>query len=98
MLLADFMLTCLFNTTAFALANRLWSMVTASPIPFRSQFRCRYTLPMPACFLYGDKDEYLESFNAHALFQPATVISYGGGAQLSQGTASRSLPRTDRVC
>ena len=40
---------------------------------------CRYTLPMPACFLYGDKDEYRESFNAHTLFHPATVISYQGG-------------------
>jgi hypothetical protein len=34
---------------------------------------------MPACFLYGDKDEYRESFNAHALFHPSTVISYRGG-------------------
>ncbi len=45
----------------------------------------RYMMPMPSCFLYGDADEFRESFNAHTLFQCAAVVSYKGG---------HSFPRT----
>jgi hypothetical protein len=40
---------------------------------------------MPACFLYGDTDEFRESFSAHTLFRRAAVVSYSGG---------HSFPRT----
>jgi hypothetical protein len=36
-------------------------------------------LPIPACFLYGDSDEFRESFNAHTVFSSAAVVHYKGG-------------------